>query len=503
MSSSTRACTQRSSRGSEVARYFTSTNDVRSGNAAIVTPTAAAVSAWVIPFSNAGGDKWVTGLTNSGGGGYEWVIWIRNGGEPSFYASDGGAKYATSSEAVALHRPYHLLGTVEGGSLRIYLNGVLRGSTGFGTVSGASDRYLQTGDNPSFLGFHGMIWDVAVWDKAFTARDARELFHGRSPGQMYPASLKAWVPLEDRGVAQARGAWANTITQSSPVLHVPTPQNRSIMSPDRDSATGKPRLFDVPPLSHKPGFVARGAPLVYVARPSTVHFTSLTQWYSIPEHTSFNLGTDTTFASWIYLDGTTTALQCMFTDLRESPVEYTSDFRVTYTAGSWYLATTGNNIDATTATSTKPLPIHRWIHVAMATDGTNAYFYRHGALEETIAMNRTDVQVSEPWVIGRCWGTSGGIGEREFGGAMQHMGVFNRRLSRNEIIAHMRGARIPGSAIDMDFSNVRPVDLSKNRHVVTPNGSPRRMIGQESVPSSVHGYSEVSFAGFMLVLPDG
>lgn len=82
----------------------------------------------------AGGDSFAYGPEQAAGVG-KWAIGLTATGQVYFYARDDAASFnyvETPAPAMSPDVDYHLVGTVEGGQVRLYLNGVQVASTAFG-----------------------------------------------------------------------------------------------------------------------------------------------------------------------------------------------------------------------------------------------------------------------------------------------------------------------------------------------------------------------------------
>lgn len=83
---------------------------------------------------------------------------------------------------------YHMALTYDGTTLRGYLNGQSQGSvaaSGSGGVTGTSGLFIGSLDGSSFF-TNALIDDVSYFNRALTADEIKELYEGRSVGELWP-----------------------------------------------------------------------------------------------------------------------------------------------------------------------------------------------------------------------------------------------------------------------------------------------------------------------------
>jgi len=100
-------------------------------------------------------------------------------GYAGFYGYDGGSLYATSTTAVSNNAWHHLVGVRNGTSVKIYVDGVERGSnTGTARNVNATGVYLGSRlDANDNLG-SATLDEVGVWNRALTAAEITDLYNG-------------------------------------------------------------------------------------------------------------------------------------------------------------------------------------------------------------------------------------------------------------------------------------------------------------------------------------
>ena len=92
-------------------------------------------------------------------------------GRLSFNVGNGNGVWSevVSAPEMQTNVWYHVAGVLDGNSMKIYINGVQKGSGTSGTML-SSNTNLQIGESPGFPGrvFDGMIDEVRIWDVART-----------------------------------------------------------------------------------------------------------------------------------------------------------------------------------------------------------------------------------------------------------------------------------------------------------------------------------------------
>lgn len=100
---------------------------------------------------------------------------------PRFWLTIGNtAKSVTSSELVSPQTWYHLIGVYDGSTMKIFINGVERGSV---SVTGAITSYatpLLIGANGGLTEcFKGSIDDVRIYNRALSNQEVQDLYNGK------------------------------------------------------------------------------------------------------------------------------------------------------------------------------------------------------------------------------------------------------------------------------------------------------------------------------------
>lgn len=106
-----------------------------------------------------------------------WFLRVTSTGAVEYgtFSGAAGRTLATAAGAVSVGSVYHLIGTYDGTSMRIYVNGSLAATK---TAGGALDNFNTPLDLAAYLGssrfFSGVLDDVAVYGRALSATDVAD-----------------------------------------------------------------------------------------------------------------------------------------------------------------------------------------------------------------------------------------------------------------------------------------------------------------------------------------
>ncbi len=140
-------------------------------SASLDLTTGATLEAWVQP--NALGTKWRTVLFKTQSANHVYSLYAHDSVRPRAEAHiGGGVRNAPGTAALPLNEWTHLASTYDGSTLRLYVNGVLAGSTPFAGSITTSNGELWIGGNPIWAEwFSGLIDEVRIYDRALSAAD--------------------------------------------------------------------------------------------------------------------------------------------------------------------------------------------------------------------------------------------------------------------------------------------------------------------------------------------
>lgn len=173
-------------------------------------PRAYTLTAWVHPKS--GSAQGIIVRTSTRGPTREWSHQLLLSSSGKFvhylYCADGTPLAVTSESPIVVDTWYHVTAVAENnGNMRLYVNGEEQGTAQrIGWLWKGGDRWY-IGSNASGLGyFNGVIDEVAIYNRALSAEEIRQLYKYGSPDQVKqsprkPAEPSAWlVTLTPLGV---------------------------------------------------------------------------------------------------------------------------------------------------------------------------------------------------------------------------------------------------------------------------------------------------------------
>ena len=148
-------------------------------------------------------------------GSYEkgWYLGYEND-RLAFHVSTGPKLIAVfSRKPFERGRWYHLVGTYDGASLKLYVDGRLQETSAAakGAIDYPPDAFFMVGayrDKDEFYRMHGALGDIAVYDHALTGSEIRERSQAPPPGitLVREDAVRPWVRFT--GPASARLSWA-------------------------------------------------------------------------------------------------------------------------------------------------------------------------------------------------------------------------------------------------------------------------------------------------------
>ena len=113
---------------------------------------------------------------SSGAGGY--ALYIRPNGQPRV-AFGGTQTTAAATGLITAGIWHHVVGTWDGSTARVYVDGVLVDSLTAGSGPGSSTADLHIGADPAFPGtrdFKGLIDEVAIWSRTLSDSEIADLY---------------------------------------------------------------------------------------------------------------------------------------------------------------------------------------------------------------------------------------------------------------------------------------------------------------------------------------
>jgi hypothetical protein len=170
--------------------------------------TAFSISCWMQSSQSLAGPNEVhlimtTELGTQNDATYDKGILVNTNGFAVMYAFDGAKKSASGTTNVMLGVPHLLLGTYDGTNLRIYVDGVLEGTTAASQTFAFTSPQMVFNHVPAGgvgaiatpLNYVGQAWDFRYYRWALSATDAMQMFLPNTRHDLYlqPRAGRRWV----------------------------------------------------------------------------------------------------------------------------------------------------------------------------------------------------------------------------------------------------------------------------------------------------------------------
>lgn len=203
------------------------------GDTADYSPTDLTIACWVNgdTFTSTNGTRyWIATKGTSGGGNYEWGLFIRGNGVIAalrmtiWNTADGGYLSADSTTTVSNNAWHHLCGTYDNGTTTVtaYLDGTAEGTvnTPTGTKTGDRAVNLLIGDRADggTNNLNAQVAECALWKTDLSATEVAILASSRLkrlPLQIQPASLVGYWALDDYAAGQSTVSGLTFVNMSS------------------------------------------------------------------------------------------------------------------------------------------------------------------------------------------------------------------------------------------------------------------------------------------------
>jgi len=143
-----------------------------------------------------------------------YILFIRNSNNKIVFGSYSSTDYLDSTTVVSANTWYHVAGTHESGSDKLYVNGSLENSGSAGSFSTTDAANLRIGSSSIYSLYHqGLIDEVAFFNSALSASDISTLRGGASAGTLgVPADISSLNPVGWWRMGDNDGATGTTIT---------------------------------------------------------------------------------------------------------------------------------------------------------------------------------------------------------------------------------------------------------------------------------------------------
>lgn len=357
--------------------------------------TTVTAEAWVT-MTNTSGEHWIAGRDNNGadlrwrldtsGSDIRWIVNV-----------SGTLRSATATGAHVANTPYHVVGTYDGTTLRLYKNGVEVANAAFtGAIPVTGTREIRYGQASTGAGpLSGTIDEAAVYG---TALPADRIWAHYSTGKNFTPYQNA--VLVDRPLAYYRLGEASGTTLVD------------------SSGYGRDGTWEVAPAAFgRPGLIVGDADTAVEYSGSTLATVFNASWMN---------STYLTVEYWITPDAANIGLVSRddsgFDRVWRTFLDSSRriDFAVWNQAGTVY-----QNI------TTQTLTLGQTYHIACTFDGTAVKVYINGRLSRSVAATGTMIAtVSEPLSVGK------GSSNIRMDGVMDEVAVYGTALSATRVLDH-------------------------------------------------------------------
>jgi len=208
-----------------MARNFESSNNdyIEVGNvpALDLTGDEVTLSVWIKLESVSSEGKILAKWADSGSR-FQYLLSTNGGDKCLFAVNSGGQKVATGTTTLLVGVWYHLAGTYDGSSVRIYCNGEEEDTTSASGNMSSTTAPVRIGAGSGGSGtenpFDGDIGHVAIWDAPLSASEIKSLSAGINPLKIRSENRLFYAPLNGQSpeldVVGGLGLTVNGATKS-------------------------------------------------------------------------------------------------------------------------------------------------------------------------------------------------------------------------------------------------------------------------------------------------
>lgn len=136
------------------------------------------ISAWVNMDLTGDGFQRIVGKATGGSGSGGYALYVNTNGQPRV-AFGGTQTTAAATGLITASTWHHVVGTWDGSTARVYVDGVLVDSLTSGSGPGSSTADLHIGADPAFPGtrdFKGLLDEVAIWSRTLSALEIKAAY---------------------------------------------------------------------------------------------------------------------------------------------------------------------------------------------------------------------------------------------------------------------------------------------------------------------------------------
>lgn len=335
--------------------------------------------------------KWVAAIEDKS-------IAVLQSGKPIFYLHGAfGGTYLSGNTVLVPGEWYHIVGTYDGTTAKIYVNGVVDNSkSASGNVSDSTGvvsigRSLD-GANPAFM--NGAIDDVRIYSRTLSENEIRDLYQLGASDKVNAADAQT-DPLE-KGLT---GYWK-------------LDENTGTTAADASGNGNTGTLTNGP--TWTTGRIGSG-----------VNFSASNQHITVPSSSAFNVETTVTYAAWIKLSSTATGGQIVRKAVPGVEDKHLNFNNSTDKAQFFVYPAMGSGL-----VTASTLAVGTWYHVTGTYDGATARIYLNGKLENSVAATGNIADSSGDLVIGNDTTYNG---PNPFPGTIDEVRIYNRAFTATEV----------------------------------------------------------------------
>ena len=136
------------------------------------------IAAWVNMDLTGDGFQRIVGKATGGSGFGGYALYVNTNGQPRV-AFDGTQTTTAATGLITASTWHHIVGTWDGSTARVYVDGVLVDSLTAGSGPGSSTADLHIGADPAFPGtrdFKGLLDEVAIWSRTLSDSEIADLY---------------------------------------------------------------------------------------------------------------------------------------------------------------------------------------------------------------------------------------------------------------------------------------------------------------------------------------
>ncbi len=390
------------------------------------------LEAWVNLRNYAVGSSFIAGKELCAGPSI-YAMYVSNGGAPSMRLNNSSsASFFASGPVggVGLNQWHHLVGTREGNTLRMYLDGVEVGSTALSGSFDAQGASFSIGERPDGLAescrslTNGLIDEVTLYDRALASAEVESIFNAGAGGKLKQSAtlngtnlISLWRgennPLDERG------------------------NNNGSLSGVSFGAGRVGQAFD---------------------------FDGVDDFVRVENSTSLNVQTGNfTLEAWVNLRSVSTPngtfiagkdgcgepnIYSLFTFSNGVPV-----FRVNNSSGTTFFATASD-----------PLTLNEWHHLVGVRDGNTIRLFVDGELSASISLSGTFGTQSQRFYIGERPDNPSPTCRGVMDGMIDEVAVYDTALGPAEVLANFRSGNALSTAVGdvrITFSDVSSPGLTQ------------------------------------------